>query len=128
MGLLEGFKALFGFSGVADTALNIVNKIAGTDWTATDKAEWILKYQEATKHQSPMRRIIACCICLMWLVLSLTWLVGTLIGRFYYDETLNPGTTLAADVSAYMSLNINENFALLLAFYFGSAIVTNLRK
>lgn len=128
MGFLVGLKALFGFSGVADTAVNIVNKLAGTDWTAPDKAEWILKYQEATKHQSPTRRLIACCICAMWILLSVTWLVGTIVGRFYYEEALNPGTTLAADVSAFMSLNINENFALLLMFYFGTAAITNLRK
>jgi len=127
MGILTALKALFGVAGVTDTALRVVDKLAGTDWTADQKAEWILKYQEATKHQSPMRRILACCICMMWLILCLTWLTGTIIGRFMYDEVLNPGTTLAADVSAFMALNINEGFALLLAFYFGSAIVAKLK-
>lgn len=127
MGIFEGVKALFGFSGVADTALNIVNKVAGTDWTAAQKADWILQYQEATKHQSPMRRVIAAAICLMWFLLCLTWLVSTILGRFLYDEALNPGTTLSADISAFMSLNINENFALILAFYFGVAAITGLK-
>lgn len=128
MGILAGLKALFGIAGVTETALRVVDRIAGTDWTADQKADWILKYQEATKHQSPMRRVIAFCICLVWIVLCFGWLAATIVGRFLYDEVLNPGTTLAADISAFMDLNINEGFALLLAFYFGSAIVSGLRK
>ena len=37
----------------------IVEKLAGTDFTAKEKADYILKYMETTKHQSPTRRILA---------------------------------------------------------------------
>lgn len=121
-------KTVFGFSGVSDTALKIVDKIAGTDWTAKEKAQYVLDYQEATKHQSPARRFIAMCVCFVWIVLILTWLTASIIGRFAYDEVLNPGTVLAADVSAFMDLNITNPFNIILAFYFTTQILQGLKK
>lgn len=121
-------KTVFGFSGVSDTALKIVDKIAGTDWTAKEKAQYVLDYQEATKHQSPARRFIAMCVCFVWIVLILTWLTASVVGRFAYDEVLNPGTVLAADVSAFMDLNITNPFNIILAFYFTTQILQGLKK
>ena len=121
-------KTVFGFNGVGDTALGIINKIAGTDWTAKEKAQYVLDYQEATKHQSPARRFIAMCVCFVWIMLILTWLVASVVGRFVYDEVLNPGTVLAADVSAFMDLNITNPFNIILAFYFTTQILQGLKK
>ena len=121
-------KTVFGFNGVGDTALKIVDKIAGTDWTAKEKAQYVLDYQEATKHQSPARRFIAMCVCFVWIMLILTWLVASVVGRFVYDEVLNPGTVLAADVSAFMDLNITNPFNIILAFYFTTQILQGLKK
>ena len=119
---------VFGFSGVADTALKIVEKISGTDWTAKEKAQYVLDYQNATKHQSPARRFIAMCVCFVWIVLILTWLVASISGRFAYDTALNPGTVLAADVSAFMDLNITNPFNIILAFYFTTQILNGLKR
>ena len=121
-------KSLLGIEPVVTTATKLIDKLAGTDFTDKEKAQWILDYHDKTKHQSPMRRIIACSITFMWMILGLCWFVSSIIGRFYYDEVINPGTALAADVSAFMSLNINEGFALLLAFYFASGILSHLKK
>jgi len=121
-------KKVFGFQGVSDTALKIVEKISGTDWTAKEKAQYVLDYQNATKHQSPARRFIAMCVCFVWIVLILTWLVASIVGRFMYDEVLNPGTVLAADVSAFMDLNITNPFNIILAFYFTTQILQGLKK
>ena len=121
-------KAVFGFSGVGDTALKIVEKVTGTDDSPDKKREFILAWEAATKHKSPMRRIIAASITFMWLLLCVAWLVNTIIGRYVYDEALNPGTVLAADISAFMSLNINEYFALIVGFYFVMNIVSGVKK
>jgi len=121
-------KKVFGFQGVSDTALKIVEKISGTDWTAKEKAQYVLDYQNATKHQSPARRFIAMCVCFVWIVLILTWLVASIIGRFAYDTTLNAGTVLAADVSAFMDLNITNPFNIILAFYFTTQILNGLKN
>ncbi len=52
-------KSIFGFEGVGESALKIVDKIAGTDWTPEQKAEYTLKVMEAKKHESPARRVMA---------------------------------------------------------------------
>ena len=119
---------IFGFSGVGDTALKIVDKIAGTDWTAKEKAQYVLDYQNATKHQSPARRFIAICIALIWVGLVVTWTVASVVGRFAYDTALNPGTVLAADISAFIDLNITNPFNIILAFYFTTQILNGLKK
>ncbi len=119
---------IFGVSGVTDSALKIVDKLAGTDWTAKEKAQYVLDYQEATKHQSPARRFIAMCIMVIWVILILSWLAGTMIGRFYLDGTLNAGTVFAADVSAFVALNITDPFNIILAFYFTTQIFQGLKK
>lgn len=115
----EFIKGIFGFSSVVDSATKIVDKIAGTDWLPKERADFLLKYMESTKHQSVARRFIAISIIMMWLIMAITWLVSSIIGRFMYDVALNPGTVLAADISAFLSLNMNENLAILVGFYFG---------
>lgn len=124
----DKLAAIFGFSGVADSALRIVDKIAGTDWTAKEKAQYVLDYQEATKHQSPARRFIAICIMMVWAVLILSWLVGSILGRFVFGGALNAGTVFAADVSAFIALNITDPFNIILAFYFTTQILNGLKK
>ena len=126
--MLTWIKALFSIGGVTDSALKIVDKIAGTDWTDKEKAQFILDYQEATKHQSPVRRLIAAIICFTWVVFAMTWLVASCVGRFVYDTVLNPGTTLAADISAFVDLNVTSPFNIILGFYFTTQILTGLKK
>jgi hypothetical protein len=126
--MLDKLAAIFGFSGVADSALKIVDKLAGVDWTAKEKAQYVLDYQNATKHQSPARRFIAMSIMVVWVILILSWLAGSMIGRFYLDGTLNAGTVFAADVSAFVALNITDPFNIILAFYFTTQILNGLKK
>lgn len=119
---------IFGVSGVTDSALKIVDKLAGTDWTAKEKAQYVLDYQEATKHQSPARRFIAICIMVVWSLLIMSWLVGTIVGRFFMEGALNAGTVFAADVSAFVAMNITDPFNIILAFYFTTQILQGLKK
>ena len=120
--------ALFGISGVTDTALKIIEKVSGTDWSDKEKAQFVLDYQNATKHQSPARRVIAIAIAFVWAVLVMSWFVASAVGRFVYDAALNPGTVLAADISAFIDLNITSPFNIILAFYFTTQILSGLKK
>ncbi len=98
----------FGFSGVADTALKIVDKIAGTDWTPDQKAKFTLDYLEATKHQSPARRMIATGIMLEHVMLVSVWTYSTLAG----DKVT------ADSIMAFMKSSINITLDIVVGFYF----------
>ena len=121
MSWLSAVKTVFGFDGVGESTLKIVDKIAGTDWTPTEKAEFILKHAEVTKYQSPMRRFIAGAYTVAWLLLVLVWAASTVIGRSLGAEA---GVLIADDIVAFMSSNINLAMSGILAFYF----LTNMRK
>ena len=128
MGIMAFLGKVFGFSGVAESAIKIVEKFAGTDWSDKEKAQFIIDYQQATKHQSPARRFIAMVILAIWAILIISWLVGSILGRFVFDGTLNAGTVFAADVSAFIALNIADPFNLIIAFYFTTQILSGLKK
>jgi hypothetical protein len=115
MGIFAGIKALFGFDGVANTALKIVDKIAGTDWTPKEQAKFILDHAVATKHQSPTRRMMAILITIEWFLLANTWLISTICGRVLDFESC---ILLAGDVSTFMQSDINLLINGLMAFYF----------
>ena len=121
MGFWTGLKSIFGFEGVGNTAMKIVDRIAGTDWTPAQQAEFILKHAEVAKHQSPMRRFIAGSYTIAWLMLVFTWTVSAGCGRFIGIE----GATLfAGDILEFMASNVNVAMNGILAFYF----LMNMRK
>tara|TARA_R110002020_G_C16254669_1_gene770068 strand:+ start:504 stop:863 length:360 start_codon:yes stop_codon:yes gene_type:complete len=113
--MLKAIKAVLGFDGVGNTALKIVDKIAGTDWTPADKAEFILKHAEATKHQSPTRRILAITIAAEQIMLVTVWTIAAVAGHLL---DLASGLALAKDVSAMLVSNVNMSMNGILAFYF----------
>lgn len=121
MSFWQGVKSIFGFEGVGNTAMKIVDKIAGTDWTPEQQAEFILKHAEVTKHQSPMRRFIAGAYTVAWLLLVLMWAISSICGRMLESEQ---AILLAADVIAFMGSNVNVAMNGILAFYF----LINMRK
>ena len=95
--------------------------MAGTDWTPAQKAEFLLKHAEVTKHQSPMRRFIAGSYTLAWLLMILTWLSASIYGRALSAPN---ALLLAGDVSTFMGSNVNIAMNGILAFYF----LINIRK
>lgn len=121
---IVGFVAgVFGGGGGASAAVRVAEKIAekaaGVDWTPVQQADFILKYQEVTKYQSPMRRIIATAFTLEWLVLVNVWLVATIIGRATTDpDLMGRMVGLASDISAFMGSNINLTMSGIIGFYF----------
>ena len=115
MSLWNGVKAVFGFDGVGESALKIVDKLAGTDWTPKEQAQFVLDHANATKHQSPTRRMMAILITIEWFLMVNTWLIATIFGRLLELESC---LLLAADVAAFMQSDINLLVNALMAFYF----------
>jgi len=113
--MFDFVKKIFGFDGVANSALKIVDKIAGTDWTPKEQAQFILDHAQATKYQSPTRRAMAIMITVEWFLLANTWLIATIFGRVMNLESC---ILLASDVSTFLQSDINLLINGLMAFYF----------
>jgi len=115
MGLLTAVKAIFGFDGVANSALKIVDKIAGTDWTAKEKAQFVLDHAEKTRYQSPTRRALAIMIGIEWLILVNAWLGFTIYARLAQSSA---ALLLSIDIAKFLSSDINMLINGIMAFYF----------
>ncbi len=109
----EAIKGFFGFEGVSKSALKIVDKIAGTDWTPKEKAEYVLKFMETTKHQSPARRMIATAITMEQFILVMVWL-----GYISYGDVEKAGV-----IKEFLTSNINVTLNIIVSFYFISHMV-----
>lgn len=147
MSFLAGLKAFFSFQGVANSALKIVDKLAGTDWTSKEKAEWLLKYQEATKHQSPARRFIAVAFTLGMALFGFSYLMSGAVAQVYIFIATT-GDTLAqvaasqnlAEIRAKPLLSFQNNcyvymkevlvspMTWILGFYFAVDIGSKIKK
>jgi len=123
--MISFIKGLFGVDAVVNTATKIIDKIAGTDWTAKEKADWILQYQTNTKHQSPARRFIAMLVSLVWFVvvsaMALSYIIGNVLSS---PEVL----MIAKDMKSIMQDVLLEPFNLIIGFYFAMGIVNGIKK
>lgn len=147
MSVLAAIKAFFSFEGVANSALKIVDKLAGTDWTSKEKAEWMLKYQEATKHQSPARRFIAVSFTLGMALFGFTYLMAGATAQAYIfiattGDTLaqvsasqnlaeiraKPLLALQNDCYVYMKEVLANPMTWILGFYFAVDIGSKIKK
>ena len=115
MSFWDGVKKVFGFDGVGESALKIVDKIAGTDWTPKEQAQFILDHAEKTRYQSPTRRFIAILISLEWFLLATCWLISTITGRI-----LESGNVLliANDIQKFLASDVSMLINGIMAFYF----------
>ena len=113
--MVKALSKVFGFAGVGETALKIVDKIAGTDWTPDKKAEFILAHADATKHQSPTRRILAITIAAEQVMLVTVWTVSAVAGHAF---TLAGALALSEAVQSMLTSNVNMSMNGILAFYF----------
>ena len=115
MNIFSKVKDIFGFKGVGESAIRIVDRLAGTDWTPQQQSDFILKHAEVTKYQSPTRRAIALVLLFEWSLMVNLWLFFRIYGAIKHSAA---STLLSADISAFMVSNINVGFSGLLAFYF----------
>lgn len=147
MSWLTGIKSFFAFDGVANSALKIVDKIAGTDWTPKEKASFMLEYQQATKHQSPARRFIALAFTLGFALFGATYLLAG-ITHYIYIFFATGGDTLAEiaasqniaeikakpllqlqnDMLTYCKSTIMQPLNIILGFYFLVDIGSKFKK
>lgn len=115
MSIWAGVKSVFGFDGVGETALKIVDKIAGTDWTPEQRAEYHLKYMEVTKYQSPTRRILAILYMSEQFMLVTVWTASSVANRLF---ELPGADLLATDISLFLQSNVNVGLGVIVSFYF----------
>ena len=115
MSIWSGIKSVFGFEGVGESALKIVDKLAGTDFTAKEKADYILKYMETTKHQSPTRRILAVLFMSEQIMLVTVWIFSRAADRLMQ---LPGAGLLAEDINLFLQSNVNVSLGLIIGFYF----------
>lgn len=123
--MLALLSKLFAFDSVVNTGTKMIDKIAGTDWTSKEKAEWLLKYQEATRHQSLARRFIAISVTLIWCLLVTVMIVSYIIGNiFSIPEVL----MIAKDMKMVMKDLVVEPMNLVIGFYFAINIIQGFKK
>jgi len=106
--MLKFLAGLFSSNKVTDTAVDIVNKIAGTGgMTAKEQADFLLAYQTSTKHQSPARRFIAISITLLYIFFALL-----------YAGLHVAGLPAAQGILDFLKDSLANPFNIVLVFYF----------
>lgn len=142
-----GIMSLFSTEGAGNTALKIVEKISGTDWTPQQRAQFVLDYQNATKHLSLARRIIAIAFLVGFALFGLVWLCSTVTYHVYMfvsvaGETLSqltesqnlhkikamPLLQLSNDVSVFLKDIFKEPMTWILSFYFVIDLASKVKK
>lgn len=123
--MLALLSKLFAFDSVVNTGTKIIDKIAGTDWTSKEKAEWLLKYQEVTRHQSLARRFIAISVTVIWCLLVTVMIFSYIIGNIFgIHEVL----MIAKDMKMVMKDLVVEPMNLVIGFYFAINIIQGFKK
>lgn len=138
---------LFSSSKASDTAMKIVEKIAGVDGaTAKEKLDWVMDYVKNTKHQSAVRRFIALAVVGGLMYYGALYSFTAMFESFYVfwatsGETLaevtasqnlaevrvKPLVTLQNDLLLMMGEQ-KEPVAIVLGFYFFTQMITGARK
>lgn len=142
-----GIATLFSTKGAGETALKIVEKISGTDWTAQQQAQFVIDYQNATKHLSLARRIIAIGFLIGFALFGFVWLCSSVTYHVYMfisvtGETLAqltasqnlqqikamPLLQLSNDISVFLKDIFKEPMTWILSFYFVIDLASKVKK
>ena len=142
-----GLAALFSTKGAGETALKIVEKISGTDWTAQQQSQFIIDYQNATKHLSLARRIIAIAFLTGFALFGFVWLCSCVTYHLYMFISVS-GDTLAQltasqnlhqikampllqmqnDIAVFLKDIFKEPMTWILSFYFVIDLASKVKK
>lgn len=126
MGILGWIASIFASSKVQDLAIDGLRQVSGlNEMTAKEKSEYIIKYIEVTKHQSPMRRLIAFTLTMLYALVILLWLGSAVVG---YVWDVVPALELAGAVKMFMGDVIVQPFNIILSFYFVTQIAGKFGK
>ena len=117
---------LFSSSKVQDLAIDGIKQLGGlNEMTAKEKSDYILAYIAQTKHQSPVRRLIAFMLTALYALVILTWLISAGVG-YYFDVTVS--LEFAGAVKMFMESTIIQPFNIVLGFYFVTQIAGKVGK
>lgn len=121
-GVAAFFTGLFSSDRMQSVAIDGLRKIGGLDeMNPREKAEYILNYISATKHQSPVRRFIALLLTVLYALVIVLWLTSAVIG-YTYDIT--SALELAGAVKMFMNDVVVQPFNIILSFYFVTQIAS----
>jgi len=125
-GLATFFAGMFSSTKMQDTAVDAVRKLGGLDeMSSREKAQFLLDYMAATKYQSPMRRLIALLLTVVYVGVVCLWLGSTSVG---YIWNVMPALELAGAVKLFMESVLLTPFNLVLSFYFVTNIAQRMGK
>jgi hypothetical protein len=125
-GIATFVGGLFSSSKAQDTAIDAVRKLGGLDdMNSKEKAQFLLDYMAATKHQSPVRRLIAFALTALYSLVVLLWLVYSGVG---YLSSFTPAMELAGATRAFLETVLVQPFNILLGFYFVTNIAQRMGK
>lgn len=142
-----GLKGFFTYNGVANSALKIVDKIAGTDLTPKEQLDFVLNWLSSTKHQSPARRFIAVAFTVGFALFGFTYLASGVTAYFYVffasegntlaqlaasqnlaEIRVKPLLQLQNDSLVYAETTLKSPISIILGFYFAIGAVSKLRS
>jgi len=110
------FGGLFSSTKMQDTAIDAVRKLGNLDeMSMQEKSDFLLQYMNATKHQSPVRRLIALVLSVLFGLLIVTWLVAAGVG-YYFDIVAS--LEFAGAVKMFLVDVVQTPFSIILSFYF----------
>ena len=127
LGIIGSFiGGMFSNKAVQDLAIDGMRKLGGLDeMTDKEKAAYLLKLMETTKHQSPMRRLIAFLLTSLFALFSIVWLIAAGFGYYFdFQESLN----FAGAIRNYFEAVIREPFTWIVSFYFVIDLATKFKS
>lgn len=125
-GVATFFAGLFSSTKMQDTAIDAVRKLGGLDeMSAKDRHQFFLDVINSTKHQSPVRRLIALALTVAYTLIILVWLVAAGVG---YNVGYTPAIEYAGAVKMFMEGVVVQPFNIILAFYFVTNIAQNIGR
>lgn len=124
--MFQWLVGLFASSKIQDLAIDGIKKMSGlNEMTPQEKAEYVLKYIEVTKTQSPMRRLIAFTLTMLYATVILLWLGAAIFG---YIGEVPAALELAGAIKMFMGDVIVQPFNIILSFYFVTQIAGKFGK
>jgi hypothetical protein len=126
LGVTSFVSGLFSNSKLQDVAIDGIRKLGGlNEMTDQEKSEYLIKLMEVTKHQSPMRRLIAFMLASLFTLMSVIWLIAAGVG---YYMGIEASLEYAGAVRNYFESVVREPFTWIVSFYFVIDIATKFKK
>lgn len=116
---------LLGTDKAASLAIDMIRDKAGlNELSGKEKAQFILDYMASTKHQSPVRRLLAVIVAVIWSLFIIGWAVLCVVGNMFDVQ----GAITTAGLFFSMIKEVSPYFAGCMAFYFSAGIVNSAKS